>query len=86
MFENIKYDSYPQNYDSDDLPIEYKQRLFVEKPICHLTDNKVEKLNISSIKLSLDNRRYKSNPQNYDYDDLPFDVDEKFISSWRLYQ
>ena len=27
-FENIKYGSYPQNADFDELHIEYKQRLF----------------------------------------------------------
>ena len=26
MYENIKYGSYPQNADFDDLPIEYEQR------------------------------------------------------------
>ena len=28
FFQNMKYGSYPSNADFDDLPIEYKQRLF----------------------------------------------------------
>ena len=28
-FENIKEYSYPQNFDLNDLPIEYKQMLFI---------------------------------------------------------
>ena len=28
LFENIKYGCYPQNDDFEDLPNEYKQRLF----------------------------------------------------------
>ena len=42
-------------------------------------------LKISSIELQLDNRIYKSNPQNAYFDDLPFDGDEKLISRRRIY-
>ena len=70
-FENINYVSYPQNADFDDLPIECKQRFFTKRPINRLTDNSVERLKFSQIKLSLDNIIYKSNPQNTDFDDLP---------------
>ena len=52
------------NADVDNLPIEYKQRLLTEKPIYRFTNNLVEMLKASSIKLSLDNRGYNSNHRN----------------------
>ena len=58
IFENIKYDSYPQDNDFNDLPIEYEQRLFPKLPIYCLTNNIVEMLKVSLIKQSLDNRIY----------------------------
>ena len=48
--ENIKYGSYHQDSDLDDLPIEYKQSLFTERPKYCSTDNTVERLKVSSIK------------------------------------
>ena len=84
-FDNIKYVSYPKNTDFNDLPIGYKQRLFIEWAIDHLTDNITERLKVSSIVRSLVNRRYKSNLQNDNFDDLPFDVDERLISRRKLY-
>ena len=35
-------------------------------------DNKVERLKVSSIKLFLDNRRYNSNNQNANFNNLTF--------------
>ena len=85
MFDNIISGSYPQNDDFDDLTIENKQRLFTERPIYCLTDNNVEMLKVSLIKRWLDNIRHKSNPQNADFDDLPFDGNERLIVRLRLY-
>ena len=73
MFENIKYDNYPQNADFDDLPIEYKQRLFTKLPIDLLTDNSVERLKVSLIERSFDNRIYEINTRNTYFDDLPIE-------------
>ena len=56
--ENIKYGSYPQNSDFNDLPIEYKHRFFTRQPTDPLTDNSVEGLKVSSTERSLDNRIY----------------------------
>ena len=58
-----------KNYDFEDFPIEYKQRLFTWRTIDLLTDNKVEMLKIILIKRFLYNRRYKINPLNANYDD-----------------
>ena len=73
------------NSDFDDLLIEYKQSLFTKLPIGSLTNNIVEWLKVSSIEWSLDNRIYKSNPLNDNFDDLPFDDDERLIARWRMY-
>ena len=62
------------------LTIEYKRRLFTKQPINSLTDNSVERLKVNSIKRLLDNIIYESNPQNTDFDDLPFDGDEGWIA------
>ena len=67
MFENIDYGSYPQHSDLNNLTIEYKQRLFTKRPIDFCTNNSVEMLKVSLIEQFLDNRRYKSNPQNADF-------------------
>ena len=80
LFEKIKYGSYPQNADFYDLPIEYKETLFKERPIYCLTNNKVERLKVSSIEGSIDNRKYESSPQNDNFYDLPFDGDERLIA------
>ena len=79
MLENKKYGSYPQTSDFNNLPIEYKQRLFTKRPIYILTDNSVESLKVSSIELLLDNRRYKSNNGSAHFDDLPFDGDKRLL-------
>ena len=42
-------------------------------------------MNDSLTKESLDNKRYKSNPQNANFDDLTFDVEEKLIARQILY-
>ena len=55
-------------------------------PIYCLTYNKVESLKVSLIKLSFDNRIYKSNPRNADFDDLPFDGNEKLITRLLMYR
>ena len=75
QFENKKYNSYPQNAYSGDLPIEYKQRLITKLPIYRLDNNQVERLKFSLIKQSLDNRRYRSNHRNANFYDLPYDGD-----------
>ena len=51
-----------------------------------LTDNKVERLKVSLIKQTLDNRKYKCNPRNSDYYDLPFYGDTRLIPRRRLYR
>ena len=51
-----------------------------KQPIYHLTNNSVERLKVSSIKRSLDNRRYESNPRNSDFDDSPFDDDKILLA------
>ena len=58
---------------------------FVEVPIYIVTNNIVERLKVSSIERWLDNIRYESNPQNANFGDLPFYVDERFITRRRLY-
>ena len=63
----MKYGSYPHNADFNDLPIENKQRLFIKQTIDCLTDDKIERLKVSSIELSLDNRRYKSHNRNANF-------------------
>ena len=68
----MKYGSYPQNADFDDLPIEYEQFFFTKRPIDNLTNNIVKRLRISSTGLSLDNRIYESNHQNANFDKLTF--------------
>ena len=85
LFEHIKYGIYPQNADFYDAPIEYKKRLFTQQTIYCLTDNKLERLKVSLTKWSLDNRRHKSNHQNDDFYDLPFDGDEMMIARQLLY-
>ena len=53
--------------------------LFTKLPIYCLNKNILERLNVSSIKRSLDNRRYEINPQNSNFDYLPFDGDERLL-------
>ena len=84
-FENIKYGISPQNYYFYDLPIEYKQRLPTKRPIDCLNDKIVESLKVNTIKILLDIRIYKSSPGNADFDDLPFDGDERLITRRQLY-
>ena len=67
------------------MPIKYKQRLFTKQPIDSLTNNSLKMLKVSLIKQSLDNRIYKSSYQNYDFNDLPFDGDERMIARRQLY-
>ena len=59
--------------------------MFIERPIYRLTDNKVKGLKVSFIEQSLNNRRYEINPQNENFDDLPFDGDESLIARRQLY-
>ena len=84
--ENIRYGSYPQNDDYDDLPIEFEQRLFKERLIDHLTDKKIESLKVSFFERLLDKKIYESNPRNADYENLPFGGDEKLIARQQLYR
>ena len=62
--------------DFDYLPIEYEQRVSTKVTIDCLTNNRVEKLKVSLIEQLFDNVIYESNPQNVDFDDLPFNDDE----------
>ena len=57
----------------------------MERSINYLIDNIVERLRVSSIKGSLDNRRYKGYPHNVNFDDLPFDGDGRLIARRQLY-
>ena len=82
--DKIKYGGYPQDSIFDDLPIEYKQSLFTKRPIDNLTDNSVERLKVSSVEWSLGNKIYKSNHQNADLDDLPWNGDERLIAIWPI--
>ena len=59
--------------------------MFIERPIYRLTDNKVKGLKVGFIEQSLNNRRYEINPQNENFDDLPFDGDERLIARRQLY-
>ena len=79
-FDTINYDSYPQNSDFNYLPIEYKQRLFTERSIYRLTDNSVDRLQVSLIEKYFDNLIYESNTQNANFDDLPFVGGERLIA------
>ena len=85
-FKNINYGSYTQDPDVNDLPIEYKQRVFTEQIIIFLDDKKIERLKVSSIEWSLDNIRYKSNNWNTNFNDIPVDGDERLTEIWRLYR
>ena len=51
-----------------------------------LADNSVEKLKVISIELLLDNGTYNINNINENFDDLPFDGNERFISRQQLYR
>ena len=84
-FKNIKYESYPENAYFDDLPIEYEQRLFTKQPIDCLIKNNVERLKFGMIGRYLHNIIYKSNPQDTDFDDLPFDGVERFTARRQIY-
>ena len=86
MPENIKYGSYPINDDFNDLPIEYEHMFFTKQPIDCLTNNIIERLKVSFIKISVDTRTHKSDPQNYDFDDLPFDGNERLIAEQQIYR
>ena len=48
-------ESYPQNDNFDDLPIEYDQSLITEQPIYSLKNNIVDMFKVSLIKLLFDN-------------------------------
>ena len=52
---------------------------FTKTPIYRLTDNSVERLKVSFVELSVDNRIYERNHSNADFDDLPFDDNERLI-------
>ena len=86
MLENVKYGIYPWDAEFNDLPIGYEQRLFTKKQTDRLNDNIVEKFKVILTKIVFDNRIYESNPQNYDFDDLPFDDDEMLIPRWQIYR
>ena len=69
----------------NDLPIQYEQRLFTKTPIDNLTDNILETLKISSINQPFDDRIYEINTQNADFNDLPFNGDERLTTRWWIY-
>ena len=70
--QNIKYGSYSQNSDFDDLSIEYEP-FFTRLPIDRLDDNSLEILKVSLTKRSFYNIMYEINPQNAYFVDQPFD-------------
>ena len=43
-------------------------------------------MKVSTIKQSLDNIIYESNPQNDNFNYLPFDGDERLIARWQIYR
>ena len=59
--------------------------LFTKLPTYCLTSNIVERLKVSVIKRSFDNRIYESDPLNANFDELPFDVDESLITIRQIY-
>ena len=60
--------------------------LFTKRPIDFLTNNIVERLRVSSIKILFDKWMYESSHQNSKFDDLAFDGDERLITRWRIYR
>ena len=60
--------------------------MFKKLPIDCLTNNSVESLKVSSFKLLLDNRVYKSNSQNSDFYNFPFGGDEILTAIKLLYR
>ena len=67
------------------MPIEYEQKFFTKKLIYSLTNNIVERLEVSSIERSFDNIIYESKPLNANFDDLPFDGYEILIARLQIY-
>ena len=59
--------------------------LFAEQPIYPLNGNKVERLKVSLIKISLDNIRYESYPRNDNFYYLSFNGDEILIARKQIY-
>ena len=60
--------------------------MFTWQTIYCLTENELERLKVSPIKQSLDNKIYESNHRNTDFNDLPFDGDERLIARQQLYR
>ena len=85
-FDNIIYESNPQNVDFDDLPFDGNELLITWQKIYCFTNNIIERLKVSSIKQLLYNIMYKINPRNSDFDDLPFDGDERLVAIRWLYR
>ena len=85
-FGKKKYGKYPRNEYLGDLPIEYEQRVFTKLPIDCSTENTVEMLKVSSIKISFDNWMYVSNHRNANYNDLTFDVYQVLITRRQIYR
>ena len=86
MFDSINYGSYSQNANFNALSIEYELKLFIKRPIDHLTDNIVERLRVSSIELSFDQWMYDSNSWIFDFVELTFDGDQRLIAGWQIYR
>ena len=60
--------------------------MFTKIPIDHSTNNIVERLKVALIKLLFDNLIYVGHPQNTNFDYLPFDGDERFITIQWIYR
>ena len=75
----MKYGSYPRNTDFNDLPIEYEQFFLTKQTIDRFADNIEKFLNVRSIERQFDNRIYESNPQNDDFNNIPFDGSKRYI-------
>ena len=59
--------------------------MLTKQLIYSLTNNIVERLEVSSIERSFDNIIYESKPLNANFDDLPFDGDEILIARLQIY-
>ena len=60
--------------------------MITKRPNNCLTNNIVETLKVSSIDQLFDNLMYVRNPQNANFDDLPFDGDQVLITRQLIYR
>ena len=60
--------------------------MITRQPIDHLSDNIIERLNVSLTKRLFDKLKCVSNPRNYNFDDLTFDCAQRLITRLRIYR